>query len=335
MLLSPNNVYTLEPYEQEKDLEQAILEIQETLFGDCRIYIDVKKKIGAKGKTRNIPDGYLIDLTSKKKPTLYVVENELAKHDHLRHIAVQILQFSLSFESTPQSVKNIIKEALVANSAAMEQCQKYANLNGFENVDYLLEKMIYRDDGFNAMVIIDEVPDELETVLLSRFRFPVEVLSVQRFVNEQGERIYQFEPFLEEISETALTGKNIKDGKAVTIDPSDMDTIVVPAKEDGFNDVFIKEKCWHSIRIHSSMIPRIEYIAAYQSAPVSAITHFAKVLRIEQWKDSNKYILIFEESAEPIGPIGLVSNGVVKAPQAPRYTSIKRLRNATSLDNAF
>jgi hypothetical protein len=52
----------------------------------------VKKKIGKKGGLRNIPDGYLIDL-SDAKPRLFVVENELAVHDPLRHIAVQILQF--------------------------------------------------------------------------------------------------------------------------------------------------------------------------------------------------------------------------------------------------
>ena len=58
----------------------------------------IKKKIGAKGGQRNIPDGYLLDL-SGVKPRLYVIENELASHEPLRHIAVQILEFSLSFET--------------------------------------------------------------------------------------------------------------------------------------------------------------------------------------------------------------------------------------------
>jgi hypothetical protein len=49
-----------------------------TLFGATRIYLDAKKKIGGKGKIKNIPDGYLIDLTNTKEPKLNVVENELA-----------------------------------------------------------------------------------------------------------------------------------------------------------------------------------------------------------------------------------------------------------------
>jgi hypothetical protein len=84
-------------YESEADLETAILEVQRRLFGSNRFYLDVKNKIGTKGSIQNIPDGYLLDL-SGSKPRLYVVENELQAHDPLRHIAVQILQFSLSFE---------------------------------------------------------------------------------------------------------------------------------------------------------------------------------------------------------------------------------------------
>jgi len=42
-----------------------------------------------------------LDLSSIKEPKLFLVENELAKHDPLRHIAVQILEFSLSFMPIP------------------------------------------------------------------------------------------------------------------------------------------------------------------------------------------------------------------------------------------
>src|SRR5436190_14604770 len=76
-----------------------------------RMYLDVKKKIGIKGGLTNIPDGYLLDL-SDQKPRLYVVENELAAHDPLRHIAIQILQFSLSFEAEPGKVRNILIDAI-------------------------------------------------------------------------------------------------------------------------------------------------------------------------------------------------------------------------------
>ncbi len=50
-------------YGSEADLESVILEVQGELFGSDRIYLDAKRKIGAKGGQRNIPDGFLIDLS--------------------------------------------------------------------------------------------------------------------------------------------------------------------------------------------------------------------------------------------------------------------------------
>ncbi|MFC1877935.1 hypothetical protein ACFL2E_11805 [Thermodesulfobacteriota bacterium] len=335
MLWTPNKIYSVEPFEAEKDLETAILKVKETLFGKFRIYMDLKKLIGKKGKTRNIPDGYLIDLYSKKEPKLYLVENELAIHDPLKHIAVQILKFSLSFETTPQKLKTIIKEALGEDRNAWDQCHKYAVDNGFENVDYLLERMVYGKDAFNALVIIDEIPDELETILQSRFKFPVEIITLKRFSTPDGERIYQFDPFLSDISAYTPDTEEGTSEPTRTIDPSEIDTIIVPARDDGFKETFIGENCWYQIRIHGSMIPKIKHIAAYRVAPKSAITHVAPVKSIEQWKDTNKYILHFSGPAREIGPIKLVPKGKVKAPQNSRYTSLERLMAAKTLDEVF
>jgi hypothetical protein len=114
-----------------------------------------------------------------------------------------------------------------------------------------------------------------------------------------------------------------------------IDTIVVPAQEEGFQEVFLGENCWYAIRIHSSMIPKIRYIAVYQVAPVSAITYLAEVASIEPWKDTQKYCVNFKEPAHKIGPIPLVSGGRVIAPRNIRYTSFARLQKASSLDDVF
>ncbi len=333
MLWSRKRVYHIEPFESEKQLEQAIVEVGAELFGLSRIYLDVKKKIGLTGKTQNIPDGYLIDLSSQREPKLYVVENELATHDPLKHIAAQILQFSLSFETSPQRMKRFVKERLGRDRHSLRKCQEYAAKNGYENIDFLLEQMIYPKDSFNALVVIDDMPDELDTVLLSRFKFPVEIITLRRYVTSAGERLYEFDPFLSEVARPAPGKRGLDSSR--TMDPSEIDTIVVPAKEDGFQETFIGENCWYAIRIHSSMVPKIKNIAAYRVAPVSGITHIAQVKSIEQWKDSNKYILHFTMPAQKIGPIKLVPKGKVKALQNARYTSLEKLQKAASLDDAF
>jgi hypothetical protein len=334
MLWNEEGIFIEEPFDNERDLEGAIVKVARELFGDKRIYLDVKKKIGGKAKVKNIPDGYLIDLTSQKEPKLYVVENELAKHDPLKHISVQILEFSLSFETSPFTVKSIIKDALISDPLTLKKCESYASNTGLDNIDVLLEKIIYGEGRFNALVIIDELAEELEKVLISRFQFPVEILTLERYINQDGERIYSFQPFLKDVT---YVGKNASDLSSIPplLDPSEIDTIVVPARDDGFREVFLGEDRWYAIRIHSSMIPKIKYAAVYRVAPESAITHIAPVASIEQWKDTAKYILNFSETAKKIKPIKLVPKGKVRAPQAPRYTSLERLQNAKTLDVAF
>lgn len=323
MLWSKDEKYHELPYGKEVELEDAVNEVKEVLFGEHRIYLDDKKKIGQKGGVNNLPDGYLIDLTNKQDPKIFVVENDLASHQHLKHIAVQILEFSLSFESSKVAVKNIVKEMLQRRPDKWAICEQFAKSNGYENVDYLLETLVHKKQAFNALLIIDELGEELETVLISRFKFPVEVVTLKRFRSTTGKILYEFEPFLVEL---------IEDTEKV--DLSDIDTIVVPAREDGFRETFLHENRWYAIRLNSSMIPKIKYIAAYQVAPVSAITHMAEVKSIEQWMDSNKYVLNFVEPAEKIKKVPL---GVhkAKAPQGPRYSSRERILHAKSLDAIF
>jgi len=337
MIWTPKTEYVLEPFETEAQLEAVIAEVSPDLFGAFRIYLDVKKLIGAKGKTKNIPDGYLIDLASKKEPRLFVVENELASHEPLKHVAVQVLEFSLSFENAPFKLKAILKDALKAVPSALKQCEDYAQANGFENLDYLLERMIQKTNAFNALVIIDDLDDELGTVLHSRFKFPVEILTIRRFRSKTGERAYDFDPFLADLSLSSEGPGTSTPGSETPTDPSELDTIVVPAQEDGFQETFIGENRWYAIRIHSTMLNKIKYIAAYRVAPICAITHVALVKSIAIWQDTNKYVLDFAEPAKEITHTKLVPkpHGVVKAPQAPRYASYAQLMKAKTLDEVF
>jgi hypothetical protein len=48
------------------------------------------------------------------------------------------------------------------------------------------------------------------------------------------------------------------------------------------------------------MLPKIKYIAAYQTHPVSAVTHYAPVDRIEPYGEEGKYRLIFSAKARPL-----------------------------------
>jgi len=97
-----------------------------------------------------------------------------------------------------------------------------------------------------------------------------------------------------------------------------LDTVIVPARRDTFEGLFLKEHRWHHIRISADMLSQIRYIAAYQTAPVSAITHFAPVDYILPYGDGY-YELVFSEPPESVGS---VAYWTVRGPQ---YASLSNL----------
>ena len=115
----------------------------------------------------------------------------------------------------------------------------------------------------------------------------------------------------------------------------DRDTVVVPAQEDGFRRVFMRENCWYAIRIGGGMLPKIKYIAAYQTAPISAITHHAKVERIEPYGDEGKYRLVFTEQAKSLPKPIPFADAPQGSLQGPRYTSFAKLQTAKRVADLF
>lgn len=111
------------------------------------------------------------------------------------------------------------------------------------------------------------------------------------------------------------------------------DTIVVPAQKEGFERVFLGENRWYAIRLNRRWIPQLKRIAAYQSRPVSAVTHVAEVARIEPFEDTGKFVVVFKGPAQEIDPIP-VSEGKY-APQGPVLVKYDKLLSSKTLDQAL
>lgn len=311
--------------DSEQSFEEAIVANVNLIFGEERYYIDCKRRIG-RGKKFNIPDAYLLDF-KRSEPRLFVVENELSMHDLFKHIGVQLLEFSHSYRQAGRQVKSILFEEISKQPDILEACDKYSKERGYRNLDNLLDYLVF-ETPFQAIVIIDEETEELHSVV-KQFSFPVEIIEFVMYEDSQGNQAFRFSPFLQDVSEAiAPAGKE-------TADIGELDTIIVPAREDGFKETFLGENRWYAIRIHSSMIPQIKHIAAYRVAPVSAITHVAPVNKILPWQDTGKYCLEFAEPADEINPIILDKSEKGLAPQAPRYTSMKKLLSAKVLSDIF
>lgn len=325
-IVSGNDIYYLKEYQLEKDFEQDVVANYRHIFGNDTIYIDIKKKIGDNIVT--IPDGYLLDFTFSNTPRLYIIENELSVHDAYKHIGTQLLKFAVSYKQSRLKIKQYILDYLSKSPTNMTFIELKASEMGYRNIDAMLESMIYRDT-VDAIVIIDNSSAELENVL-SHLSMKIDIIEFKAYENGAGNRLYKFIPFNNEVKEFVAARSGAKN-----VSPEDIDTIVVPAQEEGFQSAFIESNAWWQIRISVSMLDKIKYIAAYRTAPVSAITHVAEVDRIERYKDTNKYILYFRESAKAIPHIELDKDKKGIAPQASRYTNYARLMSATKLSEVF
>lgn len=315
--------FTLHEYAEEKEFEQHVVKQAREIFGPRSLYIDIKKRIG-EDNILSIPDGYLIDASFPAQPKLYIIENELVTHDPYKHIGQQLLKFAISYKASGRAIKSFLLENVLADAAKKNFVEGISSKAEYRNIDAFFEDLIF-EKPIGAIVIIDEVSDDLENVL-SQLTMKTDIIEFQTF-ECQGELLHKYTPFQSELRETAREFQDV--------DPSEWDTIVVPANEDGFNRVFLGDNCWWAIRISSSMIDRIKYIASYQTAPVSAITYLAEVSKIEKYKDTTKYIVYFKDKAKKIGPIELTAKKKGAAPQAPRYTTIKKLMAAKNLEEVF
>jgi hypothetical protein len=223
----------------------------------------------------------------------------------------------------------VLFEEITCDSLVKDKCERYAREGGFRNLDHFLDAVVF-DTTFQALVIIDEETEELHTVL-KNLGFPVEVIEFSTYQDQQGRRIFKFAPFLADVESV----EEIANNEQTDRDISQLDTIVVPAHDDGFLRVFIDENRWWAVRIHPTMTAQLRYVAAYRVAPTSAITHFAPIRSIEPWKDTGKMVINFSEPAKQIKPVALQKGGKVRPLQGLRYTSFDRLSSAKTLDEAF
>lgn len=113
------------------------------------------------------------------------------------------------------------------------------------------------------------------------------------------------------------------------------DLAIFPAHNEGFEQVFLEENCWYAVRIKNDRIPKIKYVAIYRSAPVSAITHYAKVKEIAQYEDTNKKIIYFEGKAIKLENKVVLGDTDANSMRSPRYTTREKLIKAKDIKQLF
>jgi hypothetical protein len=232
------------------------------------------------------------------------------------------MRFYASFETAQRELQLKLTEIIRQDPGIKGELEQKLKESPFENIDSLLSYVIY-DRTVGIILIIDEQTEDLNS-LMRRFSEVPDVIVVKKF--QKGEEtIYQYEPFRAGVPEIA-SGKEPQVRRERV---EGVDTIVCPAREDGFKEAFLDKSAWWAIRLSPSLIPQLKWIAMYETQSVSAIRWIGKIQEngIKPYKNTGKYIIAVEEKSK-IDPIKLDSNKKGIAPQSPRYTTYEKVKSA-------
>lgn len=318
-ILIDKKIYEETSFLNENELERAVVQNKEFVFGSNVVLLDYKRKVGTK-KSRNngIPDGFIIDFDNSKNPRLFFVENELESHDLYEHIGPQIMRFYASFETSKRELYKKLVTIIKEDINLKKDIESKIKNTIFENIDSLLNHILY-ENQVGIIVVIDEETEDFNS-LLQRLQEKPEVIVIKKFQSNEH-IIYEFTPFREGLSNVV--------SKKELISLKEVDTLVCPAREDGFKHAFVDNDSWWAIRISPSIIPQLKYLAMYEVNPVSQVRWVAKIKSggIKPYKNTGKYIVEVEDK-QKIKPIVLDKDVKGMAPQSPRYTIYEKLISA-------
>ena len=324
-ILINNKKYTLLDFDLEKDFEKSVVENSKILFGSDSIYIDTKKRFGENDSYhKGIPDGYLLDFSSRKQPQLYFIENELSTHDVYSHISEQLLRFSTIIATAQNKIRKTLLEKIKEDKNILKQIEYYIKDSPFSNINDLMDYVV--DRKIKIVLVIDEITTDLN-LSMSVFKDRPDIVTLKRYTNGK-EIIYFYEPMREEITDLEITKK-----ESQNIDIT-FDTIICPAFEDGFKHAYVENNAWWAIRLSQKAREQLKYLAIYEKSPVASIQHLADIEKIESYKDSGKFI-VYLKNKRKIKPIPLDKGKKGIAPQSSRYTTLEKLSKAEKISDLW
>ncbi len=206
MLIVEGRKFVLKPFDSEEELERVVVENAEYLFGPASIYFP-KSLIATRDGTGTIPDGYVLDLSSR---VWYIVEAEISRHSVWSHIAPQVAKQIIA-ASNPISKQSLVDIAADRVRNDMDLQERF-NDEGIHAIDIrrVLAEILAKEPII-AMPI-DAVKDDLRE-WAATLRIPVKLWIVRKYVEFGRPEVVMYE-IPEEFGPIVDTGVNEEESKS-------------------------------------------------------------------------------------------------------------------------
>jgi predicted small metal-binding protein len=197
MLLIDGVKYEERTPADEDELEQAVKEHAEDIFGEQSIYLDIKHKLKSKAGIGSIPDGYVI--VFGKQPDWHIVEVELSSHPLYEHIVPQLIKFTSGIKnlSTQKEIASVLHDEISKDKVLTE---KINSRIGSMEIYKFLSTLISHSPRLT--ILIDRETEELNEAV-EGLKLETRAIKFQTFVREGGDiaqHAHLFEPLVPEES---------------------------------------------------------------------------------------------------------------------------------------
>jgi len=221
MLILNDRKFIKSPFDNEAELEQVIIDNYEHIFGPSSIYLP-KKKIKTEDGAGTIPDGFAIDLASKK---WYLVEAELLHHTVWNHIAPQVSKQVIA--SLQPYSKKVIQDLAVETYSSDETAkEKFQELGIKElNVRKVIQDILEKEPVIG--VPIDDISSDLKEWART-LKYNVKLWVISKFVEFKNSSnvVYEFpEEFKPEVDTEKEDGVDESEQEITRYDVSISDLI--------------------------------------------------------------------------------------------------------------
>lgn len=187
MLIFEEKKFIKTPFDSEEELERVVIDNYEHIFGPTSFYLP-KALIKTGDGTGTIPDGFTIDLASKK---WYLVEAELLHHNVWGHIAPQISKQVIA--SLQALSKKIIEDLAVDQYQKDQSTKEKFEEQGIKEIDVRKELSEILDKEPIIGLPIDLVSGDLKEWART-LKYNVKLWTITKYIdfNDKNSIVYEF-----------------------------------------------------------------------------------------------------------------------------------------------
>jgi len=187
MLIFGEKKFIKTPFDSEEELERVVIDNYEHIFGPTSFYLP-KALIKTGDGTGTIPDGFAIDLASKK---WYLVEAELLHHNVWGHIAPQISKQVIA--SLQALSKKIIEDLAVDQYQKDQSTKEKFEEQGIKEIDVRKELSEILDKEPIIGLPIDLVSGDLKEWART-LKYNVKLWTITKYIdfNDKNSIVYEF-----------------------------------------------------------------------------------------------------------------------------------------------